>query len=144
MRPDSPPTRSHSETTETAGGGEHASIPQEGATVEEEELSQNASQTPPLKMGDIEVGLREAEVVVECSYRTHPVHQSYMEPQSVTVAPGPSGHHLVIWPSTQGLFNVRSAVASALKMPDRQLRAGPVNFWGDLGGRAHLLEPVAQ
>ena len=142
MRPDSPPTRSHSETTETAGGGEHASIPQEGATVEEEELSQNASQTPPLKMGDIEVGLREAEVVVECSYRTHPVHQSYMEPQSVTVAPGPSGHHLVIWPSTQGLFTVRSAVASALKMPERQIHVESVPIGGGFGGKETLIEPL--
>ncbi len=142
MRPDSPPTRSHSETTETAGGGEHASIPQEGAAVEEEELSQNASQTPPLKMGDIEVGLREAEVVVECSYRTHPVHQSYMEPQSVTVAPGPSGHHLVIWPSTQGLFTVRSAVASALKMPERQIHVESVPIGGGFGGKETLIEPL--
>ena len=142
MRPDSPPARSHSETTETAGGGEYASIPQEGAAVEKEELSQNASQTPPLKMGDIEVGLREAEVVVECSYRTHPVHQSYMEPQSVTVAPGPSGHHLVIWPSTQGLFNVRSAVASALKMPQRQIHVESVPIGGGFGGKETLIEPL--
>ena len=117
IRPDSPLARSRSETSAIDGGGEHATVPQDGAEVEEEERSQNVSQAPPLRMGDIEAGLREAEVVVECSYRTHPVHQSYIETQSVTVAPSPSGHHLVIWPSTQGLFNVRSAVASALKMP---------------------------
>ena len=35
MRPDAPPARSHSKTTETAGGGEHTSIPQEGVVVEE-------------------------------------------------------------------------------------------------------------
>jgi CO/xanthine dehydrogenase Mo-binding subunit len=143
IRPDSPLTRSHSERSAGAGGGEHAAVPQEGVEVEEEERSQNVSPTPPLRMGEIEVGLREAEVVVECSYRTQPVHQSYMEPQSVTVAPSPSGHHLVIWPSTQGLFNVRSAVASALKMPERQIRVEPVPIGGGFGGKEVLLEPLA-
>ena len=143
IRPDSPLARSHSEISAVAGGGEHNAVPQMGAAVEEEKRSQNVSQTPPLKMGDIEVGLREAEVVVECSYRTHPVHQSYMEPQSVTVAPSPSGHHLVIWPSTQGLFNVRSAVAGALKMPERQIRVEPVPIGGGFGGKETLLEPLA-
>src|SRR5258708_18493110 len=66
-----------------------------------------------------------------------------MEPQSVTVAPSPSGHHLVIWPSTQGLFNVRSAVAGALKMPERQIRVEPVPIGGGFGGKETLLEPLA-
>jgi len=140
IRPDSPPARSRRET-EVAGGG-HAAFPQ-AAAVSEEKSSQNVLQTTPLKMGDIEVGLREAEVVVECSYRTHPVHQSYMEPQSVTVAPSASGHHLVLWSSTQGLFNVRSAVAQALNMPERQIRVEPVPIGGGFGGKETLLEPLA-
>src|SRR5437868_10476328 len=142
IRPDSPLVRSRSETEAAAGGGEHAATPQVGAATKEEGLSQNASQTPPMKMGDIEAGLREAEVVVECSYRTHPVHQSYMEPQSVTVAPSPSGHQLVIWSSTQGMFNVRSAVARALKMPERQIRVESVPVGGGFGGKETLLEPM--
>jgi len=143
IRPDSPPARSSHEVSAVDGGGAHAAIAQEGATVEEEKQSPNVSPTRPLKMGDIEVGLREAEVVVECSYRTHPVHQSYMEPQSVTVAPSASGHHLVLWSSTQGLFNVRSAVAQALNMPERQIRVEPVPIGGGFGGKETLLEPLA-
>ncbi|MFL5706572.1 MAG: xanthine dehydrogenase family protein molybdopterin-binding subunit [Ktedonobacteraceae bacterium] len=142
IRPDSPPARSHSEISATTGGGEHAVVQEEGAPAEEEERSQNVSQTPPLRIGDIEVGLHEAEVVVECTYRTHPVHQSYMEPQSVTVAPSPSGHHLVLWPSTQGLLNVRSAVARALKMPERQIQVESVPIGGGFGGKETLLEPL--
>src|SRR5712692_3175339 len=139
-QPDSPPARSH-RPLEAADGEGHTGIPQ-AVAVEKEELSPNVSQTPPLKTGDIEAGLREAEVVVECRYRTHPVHQSYLEPHSVTVAPSPSGHHLVIWPSTQGLFNVRSAVAQALKMPERQIRVEPVPIGGGFGGKETLLEPL--
>src|SRR6266571_4977416 len=143
IRPDSPPARSRSEITAVAGGGERATVSQRGAEGRGEELSQNVSQAPPIRIGDIEAGLREAEVVVECTYRTHPVHQSYMEPQSVTVAPSHSGHHLVIWPSTQGLFAVRSAVARALKMPERQIRVEPVPIGGGFGGKETLLEPLA-
>src|SRR5260370_8914063 len=65
-----------------------------------------------------------------------------MEPHSVTVAPSPSGHHLVVWPSTQGLFNVRTAVATALKMPERQVRVEPVPIGGGFGGKETLLEPL--
>src|SRR5258708_13633581 len=136
IRPDSPLARSHSEISATTGGGEHA-------VVQEEERSQNVSQTPPLRIGDIEVGLHEAEVVVEYSYRTHPVHQSYLEPQSVTVAPGPSGQQLVIWPSTQGLFSVRSAVAMALNLPERHVHVEPVTIGGGFGGKETLLKPLA-
>ncbi|HEV2583358.1 MAG TPA: molybdopterin cofactor-binding domain-containing protein, partial [Ktedonobacteraceae bacterium] len=143
MRLDSPLARLQSEIPATTGGGAHAAIPREGAAFEQEEHSQNVSQARPLRMGDIEAGLREADVVVESSYRTHPVHQSYMEPHSVTVAPSLSGHHLVIWPSTQGMFNVRSAVASALKMPERQIRVESVPIGGGFGGKETLLEPLA-
>src|SRR3954452_21331677 len=55
IRSDSPRARSHSEISATTGGGERA-------VVQEEERSQNVSQTPPLRIGDIEVGLHEAEV----------------------------------------------------------------------------------
>jgi len=140
-RPDSSPARSL-RPLEAANGEGHAGIPR-AISSEGEGLSPNVSQTPPLEMGDIEAGLREAEVVVECLYRTHPVHQSYMETHSVTVAPSPSGHHMVIWPSTQGLFYVRSAVAQALKMPERQIRVEPVPIGGGFGGKETLLEPLA-
>jgi CO/xanthine dehydrogenase Mo-binding subunit len=140
MRPDSPPARL--QRPPAAGGDHFAAFAQHSAPVEKEELSQNVIQTIPLNMGDIEAGLREAEVVVECSYRTHPVHQSYMEPHSVTVAPGPSGQQLVVWSSTQGLFNVRTAVANALDMPERQIHVEPVPIGGGFGGKETLLEPL--
>src|SRR5437588_2720668 len=67
-RPDSSPARSL-RPLEAANGEEHAGI---SRAMSSDGLSPNVSQTPPLEMGDIEDGLREAEVVVECLYRTHP------------------------------------------------------------------------
>lgn len=143
MRPESPLARVYHEAPATEGG-EHAivGLSEGNEPSERENLSPNVSPSRPLRIGDIETGLREAEVVVERQYRTHPVHQSYMEPHSVTVAPSPSGHQLTIWPSTQGLFNVRSAVASALDMPERQIRVEPVTVGGGFGGKETLLEPL--
>ena len=136
-RPDAPLARAFPEVERGGFAGSPQTAPRGP-----EGLSQNVSLAPPLKMGDIEAGLREADMVVECSYRTHPVHQSYMEPHTVTVAPSPSGHQLVIWPSTQGLFNVRSTVARALEMPERQIRVEPVPIGGGFGGKETLLEPL--
>src|SRR5947199_7092647 len=99
IRPDSPLVRSRRENEAVAGGGAHTTVSQAAAPVEEEERSQNVSQMPPLKMGDLVCRLLLEKKKVEYSYGTHPVHQSYMEPQSVTIDPSASGHHLVIWTS---------------------------------------------
>lgn len=141
-RPESPLARALPETSAGTASGGHAPFPQGSQPSASEALSQNVTLGPPLRVGDIESGLREAEIVIERTYRTHPVHQSYMEPHSVTVAPGP-GHHLTIWPSTQGLFTVRSAVAQALALPERQIHVEPVTVGGGFGGKETLLEPLA-
>ena len=147
LQPNSPlaRTRGEAETSEIAGGGAHAAVPEEGAEDESEKeaLSQNVSNQAHLKAGDIEAGWREAEVVVEHTYRTHPVHQSYMEPQAITVAPSVSGHHLTVWPSAQGMFGVRRDIAEALNMPERQIRVESTPIGGAFGGKFGLPEPLA-
>ena len=143
LQPDAPPVRVDREFPAATGGSEHGAVSQQGTQVGEEEQSPNVTHITPVKMGDIEVGLREAEVVVEYSYRTHPVHQSYMEPHTVTVSPGPSEHHVVVWSSSQGLFMVRSAVARALAVPARQVHVEPAFIGGGFGGKETLLEPLA-
>ena len=84
-RPGAPPARVHQEV-ESAGESPIPGFPQPTA-VAAEEGSSNVRRFRPMAMGDIEEGLRQAEVVVENTYRTHLVHQSYMEPHSVTVSP---------------------------------------------------------
>jgi CO/xanthine dehydrogenase Mo-binding subunit len=147
MQPGAPlaRTRSKDEVSEIAGGGAHAAVSEDGSQAEEqkEDLSENVSDTTHLRLGDIEAGWREAEVVVERTYRTSSVHQSYMEPQSITVAPSPSGHQLTVWPSTQGLFGVRADIAKAINLPERQIRVESVPIGGAFGGKFGLHEPLA-
>ena len=136
-------TREEGEVAEIAGGDAHAAVG--GGVVEEqkEELSENVCDTTHYVFGDIEVGLREADVVVEHSYTTSPVHQSYLEPQSITVVPSQGGRHLDVWASSQGMFGVRSDIAEALNMPERQIRVESVPIGGAFGGKFGLIEPLA-
>jgi CO/xanthine dehydrogenase Mo-binding subunit len=143
---DSPLTRSRrkDEVSEIAGGGAHAAVSEESEEEEAAEvLSRNVSDKAHIHTGDIEAGFSEADVIVERSYGTRPVHQSYLETQSITVVPSPSGHHLTVWPSTQTLFGVRSDIARAVNLPARQVRVESVPIGGAFGGKFGLHEPLA-
>ncbi len=146
MQPTSPLARmrSENEVSEIAGGDAHASV-STGEAVEEEkeELSQNVSDKVHMKVGDVEAGFREAEVVVERTYQTRPVHQSYLEPQAITVHPSPTGHRMTVWPSTQAMFGVRSSIADALELSERQITVESVPIGGAFGGKFGLIEPLA-
>ena len=146
LEPNAPLARSRSEdeVSEIAGGGAHASVATEEVVDEqEEELSKNVSDRTHLKFGDIEEGLREADVIVEHTYRTSSIHQSYMEPQSITVVPSPSGHQLTVWPSAQGMFSVREDISEALNLSDHEVRVESVPIGGAFGGKFGLIEPLA-
>ncbi len=146
MQPGSPlaKMRKEGETSEIAGGGAHAAVSEEEEEeAEPEELSENVSDKAHVHVGDIEAGWREAEAVVERTYRTSFVHQSYLEPQSIIVAPDPSGRHLTIWASSQAMFGVRSDVAEALDLPERQVRVESMPVGGAFGGKFGLIEPLA-
>ena len=146
MQPGSPLARERKqdETSEIAGGGAHAAVAkEEEEETDKEELSLNVSDKVHLHTGDIKAGWSEAEVVVERTYRTSLVHQSYMEPQSITVVPTASGQRMTIWPSSQGMFSVRSDVSTATDMPERQIRVESVPIGGAFGGKFGLIEPLA-
>lgn len=144
MRPDSALTRVRggNEKSAIAGGDAHAAVDTGAAKEEEQEdLSPNVSDKAHITLGDIQEGWREAEVVAERSFRTHSVHQSYMETQSITVVPGP-GRQLTVWPSSQGLYETRSAISNALNIPERQIRVEPVPIGGAFGGKFGLVDPL--
>src|SRR3981189_205662 len=56
-----------------------------------------------VKKGDIAQGFAQAEVVVERSFTTRPVHQGYIEPHAGLVSGG-GEHNTTIWRSNQGQF----------------------------------------
>src|SRR6266702_4549787 len=146
MQPGAPEarTRKEGEVSEIAGGEAHAAVSkEEEEEPDTEELSENVSDKAHFHLGNMEEGWREAEVVIERTYNTSFVHQSYIEPQSIIAAPNLSGQQLTIWPSSQGMFAVRSSVSDALNLPERQIRVESVPIGGAFGGKFGLIEPLA-
>jgi len=83
--------------------------------------------------GDIEKGFSEADAVVEDTFTTQvAVHNPTEVHCSVA---NWDGGHLTIWDSTQAIFNVRDAVATALNMPASQVRVIKKYMGGGFGSK---------
>ena len=81
----------------------------------------------------MKAGLREAEVVVEATYRTHVAHHNCLEPHGCTAAW--EGDRLTLWDSTQSVFDVRSRVAEALDLPEHHVRVVKQFMGGGFGSK---------
>ncbi len=113
-----------------------------GENKEEEKLPGNVSGHMHLKRGTIEEAFKEAAVISERTYYVPTVHQSYLETQSVTVAPDPMGG-ITVYTSTQAGFYCRQEVAEALGIPANQVRVVTMTVGGAFGGKFVLIEPLA-
>jgi len=94
------------------------------------------------KLGDIEKGFAESDVVIERRFRTAPVHQGYIETHAclVSVADGKA----TVWSSSQGQFMVRAMCSYLTGLPQSDIRAIPAEIGGGFGGKTIVyLEPVA-
>ena len=93
--------------------------------------------------GDIDKAFAEADAIVEATYRTPFWHQTYMEPNSCTARVEPDGR-ITLWTSCQGSFNIRDAVAGALKIPEGNIRVIPLEMGGGFGAKnGTFVEPHA-
>jgi CO/xanthine dehydrogenase Mo-binding subunit len=118
----------------------HGAAPAAAQESEAPETPNVASRTR-LSRGDVEQGLREADVVVEREFRTSWVHQGYIEPQTCVAAPDPLGN-LVVYACTQALFHTRAEVARTLGIPDHRVTVQPMPVGGGFGGKFGLIEPT--
>lgn len=109
---------------------------------EEEHGPSNISSTIHFARGDVEAGFHQADVIVEQTYRTPMVHQSYLEPHATVAAPDPVSDGMTIWTSTQAQFYVRSEVADTIGVPESQVRVVPTTVGGAFGGKFVLMEPL--
>jgi CO/xanthine dehydrogenase Mo-binding subunit len=103
----------------------------------------NISNHFEFRLGDVEQGFREAEVIVEKETNTSAVHQGYIEPHSATASWSSDGR-LTIWSSSQGQFAVREQTARFMDVPVSQVKAIPLEIGGGFGGKTIVyVEPVA-
>src|SRR6201996_4969332 len=96
-----------------------------------------------VKKGDIVKGFAEAEIVIERSFTTRPVHQGYIEPHACLISVG-ADNKTTIWSSSQGQFMVRAMTSMLTGIQQSDIRAIPAEIGGGFGGKTIVyLEPLA-
>jgi CO/xanthine dehydrogenase Mo-binding subunit len=93
--------------------------------------------------GDVAQGFAAAEVVIERTYRTAPVHQGYIEPHACLASAAADGQ-VQLWTTTQGHFQVRGFCSRLLGVETSQIRVMAAEIGGGFGGKTVVyLEPLA-
>jgi CO/xanthine dehydrogenase Mo-binding subunit len=93
--------------------------------------------------GDVEQGFKEADIVIEKTFKTEQTHQGYIEPHACLANVGPDGQG-EMWVTTQGHFVYRNQCAQLLGMDISKLRVTASEIGGGFGGKTHIwAEPVA-
>ena len=96
------------------------------------------------RMGDVDQGFNQADLVLEREYHTKPVHQGYIEPHSAT-AQWNADDSVTIWASSQGHFALRDHTSTLLGLPVSKVKVVPMEIGGGFGGKGQggcYLEPV--
>jgi len=94
------------------------------------------------KRGDVTQGFREADVVIERTYTSPIVHQTYLEPHAAVAEPDPYRGSVTIYTGTQGQFMVRDEVARILGLPKNKVRIVPQTLGGGFGAKYGIIEPL--
>ena len=89
--------------------------------------------------GDAEAGFRDADVIVENTFTTQPMHQAYIEPHSCVVQAHSSGH-ADVWACSKVPFAVREQVATALHRPAGDFLMHPSYIGGCFGGKGDFMD----
>ena len=103
----------------------------------------NVAKVVEFKLGDVEKGFADADVIVERSFETAPVHQGYIEPHACVASVSADGQ-AELWVTTQGHYVVRGHCARMLGMDISKLKVTASEIGGGFGGKTVVyLEPVA-
>jgi xanthine dehydrogenase YagR molybdenum-binding subunit len=86
-----------------------------------------------VERGDVDAGLAEADVVVTREYRVPAALHTALEPHGAVAEW--TGGRLTVWESTQGVFNTRADLASALELPISHVRVVQDYMGGGFGAK---------
>lgn len=139
MREDAPLVRAP--LTDVDRSEERGHITVEAQEKEAEGKATNIASQVSFKRGDVAAGLAEADAVVEGTWRSAMVHQSYIEPHATIADYDPAGE-LSIWSSTQAPFYIRDEVSQTLGIPESRIRVTATEVGGGFGGKIYLTEPL--
>jgi len=107
------------------------------------EKKTNVVERLELKMGDVEAGFAQADVIVEHEYDTKPMHQGYIEPQGCVATCTEDGQ-VELWCCTQGPWVFRNRLTEILKIESSKIRVTQSELGGGFGGKTGFYaEPIA-
>jgi CO/xanthine dehydrogenase Mo-binding subunit len=91
----------------------------------------------------VEQGFRDADIVLEHTFRIPARHQGYLEPHAAIVTAGDDGR-IQVWISAKNPFGVRSQMAKALGIAENRIRINIANVGGEFGGKGDGVDlPIA-
>jgi len=95
-----------------------------------------------IRNGDLEAGWREADEIVEETFRTPMVEHAHIEPHAAIAEVSPGGE-LTVWSSVQKPFQVASDLGSILQKPLNTIRVIATAVGGGFGGKNEVtIEPL--
>src|SRR5207248_619093 len=93
--------------------------------------------------GDVERGFREADLVLEHTFRVPGRHQGYLEPHVMLVDIGDDGR-VQVWAACKQPFRARAMLAQTTGLPESQIRINSVFVGADFGGKGDAVDlPIA-
>jgi aerobic carbon-monoxide dehydrogenase large subunit len=110
----------------------------DGAPLVHADMKSNVAQSSPTAFGDIKAAFAADSVVASITLTTDRIAGAAMEPRSTTAAPDPESGGLKVWTSTQNVFGVRSAVASATGLTDERVRVLAEDVGGGFGAKGSV------
>lgn len=125
------------------------------ATVEEalrkdsarihENAADNVALRFDMKVGDLELGLKQSDTIFEGTYSTHRVSTCSLEPHVCIAMPDPDGG-ITVLSSTQQIHGLRRLLAKSTEIPLNKIRVyKPQYIGGGFGGKLDMnqIEPIA-
>jgi carbon-monoxide dehydrogenase large subunit len=86
--------------------------------------------------GDVEDAIRDAEVLIERTFRQQRLIPAFMEPRSVVV--DPTGAQFTMWSATQIPHILRLMLAMTLEIPEQKVRVIAPDVGGGFGGKLQV------
>jgi CO/xanthine dehydrogenase Mo-binding subunit len=91
------------------------------------------------KKGDVEAGFRDADIIIENTFTTKPVHQAYIEPHACVVRAQRFGG-ADIWACSKVPFALREQVATAFGKGRDNFIVHPCYIGGCFGGKGDFMD----
>jgi CO/xanthine dehydrogenase Mo-binding subunit len=92
--------------------------------------------------GDVEAGFKEADLVLENSYRTQMTHQCYIEPCGALASFDLSGR-VTVWTNTQSVFVTQARIHQSLGLPMSKVHVIGTKVGGAFGAKVEAtVQPI--